>query len=50
MSSSDIQFVERSPRGEVPLRDVAVHLHARDNVAVAKTNLHPGTTLILEAD
>ena len=33
----------------VPLQKVAVHLHARDNVAIAKTELHAGTALALEA-
>ena len=33
----------------VPLREVAVYLHARDNVAIAKTDLHAGTALLLEA-
>ena len=29
----------------VPLREVAVHIHPRDDVAIAKMDLQPGTTL-----
>jgi altronate hydrolase len=32
----------------VPLREVAVHLHPRDDVAIAKVDLRPGTALALE--
>jgi hypothetical protein len=31
----------------VSLREVAVHLHPRDDVAIAKIDLQPGTTLKL---
>src|SRR3990172_3329711 len=48
--SGTIDFVEMSPPGEMPLSAVALRLNARDNVAIAKTNLRQGTTLILDGD
>ncbi|MGD2205966.1 MAG: UxaA family hydrolase, partial [Anaerolineae bacterium] len=38
-----------TPSGAQPLREVAVHLHADDHVAIAKTNLTAGTTLVVDA-
>ncbi|HLU08528.1 MAG TPA: UxaA family hydrolase, partial [Oceanobacillus sp.] len=43
----NINFVEMSPSGIVPLESVAIRLHPQDNVAIAKTNLQTGTTLAL---
>jgi altronate hydrolase len=42
--------MDSGPRGShrpesVPLREVAVHLHPRDDVAIAKVDLQPGTVL-----
>ena len=34
----------------VPLREVAVHLHAQDNVAIAKVDLRESTGLTVERD
>jgi altronate hydrolase len=34
----------------VPLREVAVKVHRRDNVAIAKTELQVGVTMVLEPD
>jgi altronate hydrolase len=48
--SGTIEFVDMSPPGEMPLSAVALRLNARDNVAIAKTNLRQGTTLILDGD
>lgn len=38
-----------SPSGPVPLREVAVHLHPQDNVAIVKDSLEAGTVLSLES-
>jgi len=46
--TNNINFMESSPGGEVPLHEVALRLHPQDHVAIAKINLQPGTTLILE--
>src|SRR5690606_26838870 len=43
----NINFVEMSPSGIVPLESVAIRLHPQDNVAIAKTNVQTGTTLAL---
>lgn len=47
MKTENIDLVA-SPSGVVPLQEVAVRLHPRDNVAVAKINLQGGTTLAIE--
>ncbi|MBS1253709.1 MAG: Altronate dehydratase [Anaerolineales bacterium] len=38
------------PSGVVPLDAVAIRLHLEDNVAIAKTNLSPATTLALDSE
>jgi altronate hydrolase len=50
MTTGEIDFVEPAPPGAVPLQDVAVHLHPRDNVAIARTPLEVGSILLLEAE
>lgn len=50
MSIAKIPFAEPSPSGVVPLQDLALRLHPDDNVALAKTNLHTGTTLALDGE
>ena len=45
MNSKNTNSIVSSPRGLVPLRDVAVHLHPLDDVAIAKINLQTHTTL-----
>ncbi len=45
--SGTINFIESTPAGIVPLRDVAICLHPQDHVAIAKVNLQIGTTLDL---
>ncbi len=42
---SDTRFAPSSDG--VPLQDVAVHIHPRDDVAIAKANLPPGLRLLL---
>jgi altronate hydrolase len=41
----NIEFVEFEAGGVVPLAQVAVHLHPRDDAAIAKVALQAGTTL-----
>jgi altronate hydrolase len=48
MSIGTIDFVDFTPPQTVPLHQVAIRLHAQDHVAIAKTNLVAGTTLLLE--
>ncbi len=48
MTESGIQFVEPKRSRPVSLLDVAVHLHADDNVAIAKEALLPGTLVALD--
>ncbi len=48
MSIGNIDFVEATPIGSVPLQEMAIRLHRQDNVAVAKRNLQPGTTLRID--
>jgi altronate hydrolase len=48
MNVNSIQFVE-TPKGIIPLREVALHLHPDDGVAIAKTHLQVGTTLRLDS-
>jgi len=48
MNANMIQFVER-PSGALPLRQVALHLHPDDTVAIAKTHLQAGTRLTLDS-
>jgi altronate hydrolase len=47
MPSGNINFVESAPSGVLPLAEVAIRLHPQDSVAIAKTNLQPGTILDL---
>src|SRR5215210_4371921 len=47
---SNIEFVNLSSVGTVPLAEVALRLHPIDEVAICKTNLHPGTTLDLSQE
>jgi len=49
MTSSIVNIIETPPLGVVPLRDVALHLHPDDSVAIAKTHLQAGTRLRLES-
>lgn len=46
MSFGNIDFVDTSPQGNVPLGEVAIRLHPADNVAIARTVLNVGTTLV----
>ena len=46
----DLRLEEPSSTENVPLEQVALRLHPADNVAIVKTNLHPGTTLVLDSD
>jgi altronate hydrolase len=48
MTTENIDFIEPSTGGEVPLPEVALRLHPQDHVAIAKVNLQPGAILILE--
>jgi altronate hydrolase len=50
MDAGNTNFVASSPSAAVPLREVAVRLHPRDNVAIAKINLQVGTNLALGAE
>jgi altronate hydrolase len=50
MTTGEIHFVEPSPAGAMSLQDVAVHLHPRDNVAIARTPLAVGSILALEQE
>jgi altronate hydrolase len=43
----NIELVESAAGAVVPLTQVAVHLHPRDDAAIAKVALQPGTTLSL---
>src|SRR5258708_39646662 len=47
MSIGRLEFVEMSGAGLVPLHKVALRLNPRDEVAIAKTNLQPGTILVV---
>lgn len=49
MTTTSIDFGEVAPAGIVPLRQVAVRLHADDNIAIARVNLPAGTILDAEA-
>jgi altronate dehydratase len=49
MISEPIDLDPFSASGAVPLHKVAIHLHPQDNVAIAKMDLAPGITLILES-
>lgn len=40
-----IEFMDSTPQGNIPLTDVAIHLHPDDDVVIAKTNLQAGITL-----
>jgi altronate dehydratase len=46
--NTKIELTELTPSGRVPLRKVTLQLTPQDNVAVVKTALRPGTTLIYE--
>ena len=48
MSSVNVHFVETPEAGRAPLAQMAIRLHPSDHVAVAKTPLPPGMTLVLE--
>jgi altronate hydrolase len=48
MVIGNLNLVPRSPAGVVPLQEVALRLHSKDNVAIAKINLQAGTTLALD--
>jgi len=50
MTSSELPLAEPPDRRPVALHDVAVHLHPRDHVAIARRSLQAGTTLALELD
>src|SRR5262245_48062674 len=50
MSLGTINFVDFNPPQTVPLQEVAIRLHAQDHVAIAKTNLTAGATLLLEPE
>jgi altronate hydrolase len=45
MSVGNIDFVSMSRPGIVPLNEVAIRLHAEDDVAIAKINLQVGSVL-----
>jgi altronate hydrolase len=49
MSTGKIEFLDTSSAGIVPLHEVALRLHERDDVAIAKTSLRIGTTLAFQA-
>jgi altronate hydrolase len=49
MSVNTIDFVNVAPPKAVELRDVAIHLHPDDDVAITKTHLAPGTIIRLHA-
>ncbi len=49
MGVDSVAFIDIAPRQPVPLRDVAIRLHAEDNVAIVKTHLQADTSLILES-
>lgn len=46
--TTTIGLTELTPSGRMPLREVALRLSLRDNVALAKVGLRSGTTLIAE--
>lgn len=48
MTNETINLVEARSGGEVPLEQVALRLHPRDQVVIAKENLQQGIVLILE--
>ncbi len=50
MNTENINFVDFTPAGTTRLQDVAIQLHRQDHVAIAKTNLQAGTTLVLDND
>lgn len=50
MSIGNIEFAEFRPAGKVSLAEVAIQLHPKDHVAIAKTNLQSGTVLTLADD
>ncbi|MBE0689035.1 MAG: altronate dehydratase [Anaerolineae bacterium] len=45
MASGNLQLFDSSPQGVVPLGQLAVRLHAEDDVAIAKSALQVGTLL-----
>jgi altronate hydrolase len=45
MSVSKVQLIDTTPVGNVPFREVALHLHPGDDVAIAKVVLQAGTNL-----
>ena len=48
MSTENVNPPAPSTPGVVLLREVALHLHPRDHVAIAKTDLPEGTTLEID--
>ena len=48
MSTVNVQLVDAPQAGRVPLAQMAIRLHPADHVAIAKTPLPPGKTLVLE--
>jgi altronate hydrolase len=50
MNLNSIDFIDFRPTGRAALSEVAIRLHPEDQVAIAKTNLQAGTTLVLEED
>jgi flagella basal body P-ring formation protein FlgA len=45
MTHQNIDLLEPTGPGQVPLQEVAIRLHPQDQVAIAKENLQPGTIL-----
>jgi altronate hydrolase len=50
MSTGSINFVDFTPPRTIALQEVAIRLHPEDHVAIAKTNLTAGTTLLFGAE
>ena len=46
---SPASLPEPAPSRPDPLRELVVHLHPSDNVAIATTHIRPGTTLLVES-
>lgn len=45
MTPGNVEFIASTPTGIVPFREVALHLHPSDDVAIAKVTLPSGTIL-----
>ncbi|MDQ4077551.1 MAG: altronate dehydratase family protein, partial [Chloroflexota bacterium] len=50
MSNINITFVDSAPPSAMPLPEVAIRLHPRDDVAIAKGHLPVGTRLLLDTE